>query len=398
MSYLKKMRTAILIVATLVIFANVIDAKADDREIDLGGFIKVNAALTTKGVNGIDDASGVYNADLLFAQDNKGSRFGFNAKETRLFAGITQKNTPVGAIKGYVEGNFGVESNADGNTVEAYGTSNARFVLRHAYVEVGNDQSGRLLVGQAYSTFMDLKGAMDVLDYAGSAAVVFARQPQIRYTLVRGDTKLMIAAENATSNLGYNLVTDDQRLPDFVARVDYDPTWGHFSVAAILREIRIDNNEFDARKITGGVAVTASKKIIGDRFEITGQYIRGAIGHYGAFSAFSDGVIMTDEQGASYIEPTEIQGMSIAATIVWSEKLNSIVMASYAANTNKGANVMTLGTGHAIENVKSLHANLNYNITDDLKVGFEYKKLIGNLSDNTKPNVDRYQGSMIYHF
>ncbi|MDG1859270.1 MAG: hypothetical protein P8I94_09205, partial [Emcibacteraceae bacterium] len=56
-----------------------------------GGFIKVNAAMANKGINGIDDASGVYNADLLFAHDDKGSRFGFNAKETRVFAGITQK-------------------------------------------------------------------------------------------------------------------------------------------------------------------------------------------------------------------------------------------------------------------------------------------------------------------
>ena len=51
-----------------------------------------------------------------------------------------------------------------------------------------------------------------------------------------------------------------------------------------------------------------------------------------------------------------------------------------------GNNTQTLGTGHAIEQVKSMHANVYYNITKKLLIGVEYKKLIGALSDGSKPN------------
>lgn len=392
-----KILNVVFIVVFLVFNAFLLEAKAneltDDLELEFGGFIKINAALAEKGVNGIDDASGTYNADLLFADDNKGSRFGINAKETRLHASLMRNDTPIGPIKAYVEGNFGAESNADGNSVEAYGTSNTRFVLRHAYVEAGS-----ILVGQTISTFIDPKGFLDILDYGGNSATTYARQPQIRYTGSYQDFSLRLAVENPTSNLGNYDVTDDQRIPDFVGRVDYDPDWGHFSVAGIVRELRIDNGSFEAHKLTGGVIVTASSEIIEDRLEIVGQYLRGGIGHYGAFSAFADGVVLDDEAGDKFIDPLNIQGVTVSATVRLTDKLRSTFAGSWAESLDTGHNQQSFGTGHAIENVKSFHANIFYDLTDYFMLGFEYKKLIGELDDDTEPDVDRFQLSMIYSF
>jgi len=42
--------------------------------------------------------------------------------------------------------------------------------------------------------------------------------------------------------------------------------------------------------------------------------------------------------------------------------------------------------------------NILYNVIDDFMIGLEYKKLIGELSDKTKPDVDRLQLSIIYSF
>lgn len=383
-----------MIMATSIISG--INAHAEESEIGefkFGGFVKLSAAFATKGVNGIDDALGMYNADLLFADDNKGTRFGINAKETRLHVTYNKNETPVGPIKAYVEGNFGIDGNMDGNTLEAYGSNNARFVLRHAYVEVGE-----FLIGQTFSTFLDLSSFPDIIDYGGNAASVFARQPQIRYTKVINDFTLRLAVENPTSNLGYNLITDDQRMPDFVGRVDVDNDFGHFSVAGIIRELRIDNGIFEANELTGGVAVTAVKQVVKNKLDIMAQYIRGGIGHYGAFSAFSDGIILEDENGQKYIDPLDLQGATISATLHWSETLRSTFVGSWAESIEQGKNAQTLGTGRSIEMVKSFHANLYYNLTESFLIGFEYKKLIGRLSDNTKPNVDRYQASVIYTF
>ncbi|MDA0708381.1 MAG: hypothetical protein O2963_04820, partial [Proteobacteria bacterium] len=70
----------------------------------------------------------------------------------------------------------------------------------------------------------------------------------------------------------------------------------------------------------------------------------------------------------------------------------------WTKNLDPGQNTQTLGTGHSIETVKSLHANLLYDITENFLIGIEYKKLIGELSDYSNPNVDRYQASIIYQF
>lgn len=396
MLHLNKIRKIKSYIFIIAVFFNVVDAKAvefAEGKLKFGGFIKVSTALSTKGTNGIDDALGLYNADLLFADESKGSRFGINAKETRLYIKYTQDNTQLGSITGYIEGNFGVDGNNDGNTLESYGSSNSRFVLRHAYIDVGN-----FLIGQTFSTFLDPVSAPDVIDYGGNAASVFARQPQIRFTYNSGLLTLRLAVENPTSNLGFNLITDDQRLPDFVARMDLDNDIGHFSIAGILRELRIDNESYEANTLTGGIAMTGSIPIIRNKLSIMGQYIYGGIGHYGAFSAFADGIILIDAEGERYIDPLNFHGVTGAVTIHWNDKFRSNFVGSWAKNLDPGQNTQTLGTDHSIEEVKSIHVNLFYQLTNDLSFGIEYKKLIGELSDNTTPNVDRYQGSIIYQF
>lgn len=396
MFFINKLKIAISLLIYVGFFLNHVSLMAEENKIgkfEFGGFVKVSTAVATKGSNGIDDALGLYNADLLFAGDNKGSRFGISAKESRLHVTYSKNDTVLGPIKAYVEGNFGVDGNNDANTLEAYGSSNHRFVLRHAYVEVGD-----FLIGQTFSTFLDPVGAPQVLDYGGNAASVFARQPQIRFTKKISNFTIRFAVENPTTNLGSDLITDDQRVPDFVGRVDYDSDFGHVSIAGILRELRIDNGEFEAHKLTGGIAVTASKQIIKNKLDIMMQYIRGGIGHYGSFSAFSDGIILEDLDGNKFIDPLQFHGVTASATFYLNDKLSSTVVGSWTKNLDPGQNTQTLGTGHSIETVKSLHANLYYNLTDEFLVGVEYKKLIGLLSDGTKPNVDRYQATMVFTF
>ena len=387
----KKVTTSLVIFITM--FAEITSVKADETGFKFGGFVKLSAAVTTKGLNGIDDALGLYNADLLFADDQKGSRFGISAKETRLHVNYSKNDTSVGRINAYIEGNFGVDGNGDANTIEAYGSSNHRFVLRHAYIEVGD-----FLIGQTFSTFLDLISAPQVIDFGGNAASVFARQPQVRFTKKMGLFTIRLAAENPTSNLGYNLITDDQRIPDFVGRVDFDGNLGHLSVAGIIRELRIDNGEFEAHKLTGGIAITVSKEIVKNKLSTMAQYIRGGIGHYGSFSAFSDGIILVDAAGKMFIDPLNFHGFTGSVTLNWTDDISTTIVGSYTKNLDPGQNTMTLGSGHSIENVKSFHANLYYNVTEDLLFAFEYKKLIGELSDETEPNIDRFQVSAVFTF
>ncbi len=372
-------------------------------EFTFGGMVKLDMAATTSGINGIDDALGLYTADLLFADESKGIRVGLNAKESKLYVGITKNNTPIGPIKVYMEANFTGEGSANGNSIESYSTNLSSFVLRHAYIETNG-----FLFGQTYSTFVDFEGYLDSIDFAAQTSAVFIRQAQIRYTKKSDDFTYQFALENATSNLGDNLITDDQRFPDFVARVDWDPEFGHFSLTGILREIRIDNGVYEAHETTGGISATYSVTLIPDKLDFMMQYIRGGIGHIGAYSAYSDGVVLDIDStetsssdsanSAKRIKAIDLRGGTIGFTFHWSDRFKSIVMGSWNESLDPGLNQQMLGTGHAVDSAQSFQTNLLYLISDELKVGLEYKNLKGELTDGKRPNVDRLQFSVIYSF
>ena len=60
----------------------------------------------------------------------------------------------------------------------AYGTGNRnRLRLRHAYGEYAN-----VLVGQTWSTFMDLDDLPETVDFNGPPGATFRRPVQVRYT------------------------------------------------------------------------------------------------------------------------------------------------------------------------------------------------------------------------
>ena len=85
------------------------------------------------------------------------SRFGFE----------TSTPTAVGPIHTQIEGDF-----------YAYGTtSRNRFRLRQAYGEYAG-----WLIGQTWSTFMDLDDGPETADFNGPIGMPFARPVQIRYT------------------------------------------------------------------------------------------------------------------------------------------------------------------------------------------------------------------------
>ena len=162
--------------------------------------------------------------------------------------------------------------------------------------------------------------------------------------------------------------------------------------------MRIDNGIFEAHKLTGSVIVTANGKIIKDRLELVAQHLRGGIGHYGEFSAFADGIVLEDDLGEKFIDPLNIQGVTVSATFRITDKLRSTIATSWAESLDPGHNQQKFGTDHAIENVKSFHANIFYDLINYFMLGLKYNKLIGELDDDTKPNVDRLQLSMIYSF
>jgi hypothetical protein len=126
---------------------------------------------------------------------------------------------------------FGVGSDAGETTIR----------LRHAYGEWG-----QILAGQTNSLFMDGDIFPNTIDYWGPAGMVFLRNPQIRWTPVKGDQTFAIAVENPGNDIDsgqFREVADfpgaqgDQEYPDLTAQYRMKTGFGHVQVAGIMRWI-----------------------------------------------------------------------------------------------------------------------------------------------------------------
>lgn len=114
--------------------------------------------------------------------------------------------------------------------------------LRHAYGEYGN-----FLAGQTHSLFMDIQVFPNIIDYWGPNGMVFLRNPQIRWTPIRGKHTLAIAIENPTNDIDvgrFSRVIDAlgleigtvSRAPDVTMRYRLSGDRGHIQAAGIIRQ------------------------------------------------------------------------------------------------------------------------------------------------------------------
>ncbi len=111
--------------------------------------------------------------------------------------------TKFGVLSTKIEGDFNNEprhgnSSTYGDTGHVYtqgATNSYGFRVRHAY-----GQFAGLLVGQTWSTFMDVDNFPETVDYNGPPGGTFIRQPQIRYAYATPKAgTFTVALENSVS-------------------------------------------------------------------------------------------------------------------------------------------------------------------------------------------------------
>jgi DcaP outer membrane protein len=224
------------------------------------------------------------NRDYLTART---SRFGIEA-------GIP---TRLGLVGVKLEGDFNNEPRT-GDTAQ-YGsprnvitqqvTNSYGLRMRHAY-----GQFGGLLMGQTWSTFMDVDNFPETVDFNGPVGATFLRQPQIRFSYAaQGAGTFTAALENSASYVldqdGAVIASSLSRMPDLVLRWDKSFEWGATSVRAMTQELRIDDGEgAEGLRRGWGAAASGHVKVRGKdvlTFSVTGgegigrylSYIEGAI-------------------------------------------------------------------------------------------------------------------------
>lgn len=268
-----------------------------ETSLRLYGFAELNMVHEMKGDNTDSD----YSTFLPYAPlsgsaaANKTGRNYLHARTSRfgIEASTPTKYGPVG-IK--VEGDFNNEPRSGnsavygtmGNIFTQQATNSYDFRLRHAY-----GQFGGLLIGQTWSTFMDVDNSPETVDFNGPIGSTFIRQPQIRYTYPTKDSgSFTVAAENSVSyvldNTGAATTAGFSRVPDLIGRWDKSFDWGAVSIRGVSHEHRLDDGAGVALSRRGyGLAASGLYKTVGDDFltwAITGgngigryfNYIEGA--------------------------------------------------------------------------------------------------------------------------
>ena len=220
-----------------------------ETSIKLYGYAELNAVREFSGDNSDNDYSTfVPYAPINGATQRKGQTL-IHARTSRL--GIESATpTAYGTLGVKVEGDFNNEPRlgnaAAGKSTQSVLSQQAlnsyNFRLRQAYGTLGG-----FLIGQTWSTFMDVDNSPETVDFNGPIGSTFIRQGLIRYTYTEpGLGSLTAALENPVSYVydrgGYIQKSGHSKLPDIVVRFDRAFEWGALSVRGVTQEVGINRD------------------------------------------------------------------------------------------------------------------------------------------------------------
>lgn len=350
---------------------------------DIGGGFRLPGSETSVHLYGYAEAHMVTDlkkpgqsdifTDLMFQPLNAfdaGIRNGKTAltAETSRFGIETSTPTALGPFTTKIETDF-----------YSYGAgARNRLRLRHAYGEYAG-----WLIGQTWSTFMDLDDLPETVDFNGPIGSPFSRRTMIRYTY--NDpmlAKFTVALEDPESGA---------RVPNIVARVDKSFDWGGVNLRLLAHEKRVDS----ATKRGYGVGVGGSYKLT-DKDLLMGQFAR-VDGDYDMMYG-SPGYAV---DGSGNILFDKNDGLVLGWAHTYSEKLR----ANLALGMNRSradaafvaANDAFLGTP-TNKRLTQLHIGAIYTPIKNVELGAEYIHGIRKTFDGDKGTMSRFDLMARYSF
>lgn len=259
--------------------------------------------------------------------------------------------------------------------------------LRQAFVKWNG-----WLAGQAWSTFQDVAALPDAIDFIGpSNSTVFVRQAQVRYT----SGNWMFAVENPETTVtpfggGSRISPDDDAAPDLAIRYLSKTDWGHFSIAGLARQLKIDSAPLDSSETAYGISLSGRYNLNADN-DIRAMVTYGSgIGRYVGLNTSNDAVLDADGE----LNAIDLSAAYIAYRHNWSTKARSSFMYSVLAIDND-----TDLTGMAVtKSVDSLHANFIYSPYAKLDVGVELTLATRETEAGAEGDMNRVQFAIKYAF
>lgn len=288
----------------------VIQTLGQKLQIGLGGFARLNGVFDLNGLQDMDDFI-VYEIPVG-PGNNSRERLNLSASQSRLFTEFTGK-TKYGPIRTYLEADF-------------YGDNNT-FRLRHAYGVFKG-----FLLGQTWSTFMDLDASPNTIDFEGPNSEIAIRNPMIRYGRNVGKSLYFaVAAETpeASITVGPSTESIPQFLPDLIGRIGFKSKWGHLQIASIRRFIAYEDSLSgnSKEKLGWGGALSGAfnlSKI--DILMFQAVYGKGIARYIQDISGY--GLDLVPAKPDSGLKPLPVIGGYAALQHNWTKNLNSTIVYS----------------------------------------------------------------------
>ena len=221
--------------------------------------------------------------------------------------------------------------------------------VRQAYVEYSG-----FLVGKTWSTFMDLDGLPETVDFNGPIGAPFSRRTMVRYSFGDADKNLKWTFALESPKDLFNGGSNSEKTPIFVTRVDKNVSNGAFNVRVMTHEKRSPQ---DVKRGYGFGAGGRYK--LSDKDTLMAQYTRvdGDIDMlYG-----SNGYTIDPVNGSLTFDKN--QGLVLGYARLFSDQLRGNV----ALGFNRGK------TAQALDNrtLQQMFVNLIYTPVKNLDLGLE---------------------------
>ncbi len=211
-------------------------------ELGIGGFVRLTGSFDFNGV--------ISSYDFITYDIPVGNtvpvekRLYLDAHQSRLFAEVLGKVNGK-SIRIYIETDFYSD--------QYYPR------LRHAYGQIGS-----FLMGQTWSSLMDLDAMPNTIDFEGPNSAIALRQPMIRYSGKFGKQfRLTAAMEFPDVSMSYRspYERDQQFVPDLILALKFGNKNNHIQCGGVLRSMTFRDTLAEKTEMLHGYGASLSGKI-----------------------------------------------------------------------------------------------------------------------------------------
>lgn len=377
--------------------------RSGNTTIKIGGFLKTVATFSRW-----DDGEVAATAlgrdfylpqQIPVAKGPKSTDSDVNAKHTRLWLNL-QSDVAGHTLKGYVETDFQTTAGAGSERT----TNGYNLALRRAFVQVD-----KFTIGQDWSTFQYVAALPESTDFVGTTeGTVFVRQPLVRYSTPLGkETTLHLAVENgetaSASAASPALVeNDDDRMPDFVVRLNHAAKFGEVSLAGLARQLSVqDRNAAGAittsdKAMAWGASAAGKIWLNNDKtadLRIMATYGQG-IGRYVGLNFVPDAIVTP---GTGELRRVENFAAMAALRVPLAKNVRTNLMASWQHAKYPGG--FALGQfGAYNDSAWSVAGNIFWTPLKSVDVGVEYRHGVRELVNGSSGQLDRIEFAAKYGF